>query len=62
MTNRRGNSGHSDRLFSWAPKSLHIMTAAMKLKMLAPWMKTYEQPRQHIKKQTHYFASKDLDS
>ena len=24
--------------------------------MLAPWKKGYEQPRQHIKKQRHYFA------
>ena len=32
MANRRGNNGNSDRLFSWAPKSLQMMTAAMKLK------------------------------
>ena len=32
MSNRRGKSGNSDRLFSWAPKSLQMMTAAMKLK------------------------------
>ena len=25
-------------------------------KMLAPWKKSYDQPRQHIKKQRHYFA------
>ena len=24
--------------------------------MLAPWKKSYDQPRQHIKKQRHYFA------
>ena len=30
--------------------------------MLAPWKKTYDQPRQHIKKQTHYFADKGLSS
>jgi len=24
--------------------------------MLAPWKKTYDQPRQHIKKQRHHFA------
>ena len=29
-----------------------MVTAAMKLKMLAPWKKSYDQPRQHIKKQT----------
>ena len=27
-------------------------------KMLTPWKKSYDQPRQHIKKQRHYFASK----
>ena len=27
-------------------------------KMLAPWKKSYDQPRQHIKKQKHYFAHK----
>jgi len=26
--------------------------------MLAPWKKSYDQPKQHIKKQTHYFANK----
>ena len=25
--------------------------------MLTPWKKSYDQPRQHIKKQRHYFAS-----
>ena len=33
MPNRRGKSGSSDRLlFSWAPKSLQMVTAATKLK------------------------------
>ena len=26
--------------------------------MLAPWKKSYDQPRRHIKKQRHYFANK----
>ena len=30
--------------------------------MLAPWKKSYDQPRQHIKKQRHYFANKALSS
>ena len=30
--------------------------------MLAPWKKSDDQPRQHIKKQKHYFASKGLSS
>ena len=25
--------------------------------MLAPWKESYDQPRQHIKKQRHYFAT-----
>ena len=33
-----------------------MVTAAMKLEMLAPWKKSYDQPRQHIQKQRHYFA------
>ena len=45
-----------------APKSLQMVTAAMKLKELAPWKKSYDQPRQHIKKQSHYFANKGPSS
>ena len=30
--------------------------------MLTPWKKSYEQPRQHIKKQRHYFADKGPSS
>ena len=32
MANRWGNHGKNDRLFSWAPKSGQMVTAAMKLK------------------------------
>ena len=31
-------------LFSWAPKSLQMVTAAMKLKD-TPWKESYDQPR-----------------
>ena len=34
----------------------------MKMKTLAPWKKSYDQPSQHIKKQRHYFANKGLSS
>ena len=44
-------------LFFWAPKSLQMVTAAMKLKD-TPCKKSYDQPRQHIEKQRHYFAKK----
>ena len=40
-------------LFSWAPKSLQMVPAAMKLEILAPWKKSYDQSRQYIKKQRH---------
>ena len=30
--------------------------------MLAPWKKNYDQHRQHVKQQRHYFANKDLSS
>ena len=30
--------------------------------MLAPWKKNYDKPRQHIKKQRHYFDNKGLSS
>ena len=44
-------------LFFWAPKSLRMMTAAMKLKG-TPWTESYDQPKQQIKKQRHYFVIK----
>ena len=63
MANRWGNSGNSDGLlFFWSPKSLQMMTAAMKLKTLSPWKKSYDQPRQHTKKQRRYFANKGPSS
>ena len=36
-------------LFFWVPKSLQMVTAAMKLKDAAPWKKGYDQPRQRLK-------------
>ena len=44
--------------FLVAPKSLQIVMAAMKLKDAYPWKESYDQPRQHIKKQRHYFVNK----
>ena len=32
MANRWGNNENSERLFFWAPKSLQLVTEAMKLK------------------------------
>ena len=50
----------ADLLF-WAPKSLQMLIAGMKLKD-TPWKESYDQLRQHIKKQRHYFANKALSS
>ena len=63
MANKWGNSGNSVRLyFGGAPKSLQMVTAAMKLKD-TPWEKSYDQPREHIKKQKrYYFANKGPSS
>ena len=48
-------------LFSWAPKSLQMVTEAMKLKDACS-LKSYDQPRQLIKKQRHYFANQGPSS
>ena len=44
-----------------APKSLQMVTAAMKLKD-TPWKESYDQAQQHIKKQRHYFVNKGPSS
>ena len=48
-------------LLSWVPKSLQMLTAAIKLKD-ALWKKSYDKTRQHIKKQRCCFAEKGLYS
>ena len=45
-------------LFSWAPKSLQTVTAAMKLEDTCFLEEKIWQPRQHIKKKIHHFANK----
>ena len=54
MGNRWGKSGNSVRLYFGGSK----ITAAMKLKDAC----SLEEPRQHIKKQRHYFANKGPSS
>ena len=46
----------------WAPKSLQMVTAAMKLKDTCSLEGNYDQPRQGIKKQRHYFVNKGPSS
>ena len=51
MANRWGSNGNSERLFFFgggAPKSLQMVTAAMKLKDACSLEKSYDEPRQHI--------------
>ena len=63
MASRWRNSGNSGRLlFFGAPKSLQMVTAAIKQKVLTPWKKSYDQARQHVKKQRHFFANKGPSS
>ena len=49
-------------LFFWAPKSLQMVIAPMKLKDTYSLEGKYDQPRQHIKKQRHYFVNKGPSS
>ena len=49
-------------LFFWASKSLQMVTEAMKLKDAYSLEGSYDQPRQHIKKQRHYFINQSPSS
>ena len=61
-------------MFSWQKeKNTHWTTllgskitvdgdCSHEIKTLAPWKKSYDQPRQHIAKQRHYFANKGPSS
>ena len=54
-----GETIETETLFSWAPKSLQMVTASHEIKRrLLLRSVVYDQPRQHIKKQRHYFADK----
>ena len=63
MVNRWGNNGNSDRLlFSWAQKSLQMVSAAMKLKYTCSLEKKFDKPQQHIKKQTLLCQQRSIQS
>ena len=49
-------------LFSWAPKSLQLVTAAMKLKDACSLKENYDKPRQLIKKQDVILPTKAVCS
>ena len=48
--------------WSWTPKLLQMVTAAMKLKDICSLEEKLWQPRQHTEKQRHYLANKGLSS
>ena len=63
MANRWGNSGNSGRFyFGGLQNHFRWWLQPWNLKTLAPWKKSYDRPRQHIKKQRHYFANKGPSS
>ena len=45
-----------------ASKIPSVCESRREIKTFAPWKKCYDQHRQHIKKQGHYFADKGLYS
>ena len=59
MAKRWGNNGNSDILYFGGLQNhcrwwLHTWNKTM----LSPWKKIYDQPRQHVRKQRHYFVNK----
>ena len=55
MANKWGNNGNSDSLYFLG---LQNYCRWWNEKTLAPWKESYHKPRQHIRKQRHYFADK----
>ena len=63
MTSRWGNNGNSERFYFFRLQNhCRWWLQPWNLKMLAPWKKAYDQLRQGIKKQRHYFTKKGPSS
>ena len=62
MANRWGHSRNRERHFFVLQNHCRWWLQPWNWKMLASWKKSYDEPRQHIKKQRHYFVNKDLSS
>ena len=63
MANRRRNSTNSGRLyFLGLQNHCRWWLQPQNKKTLTPWKKTYDQPRQHVKKQRHCFGNKGPSS
>ena len=53
--------GKNKRLYFWGLQNhCRWWLQPWNWKTLAPWKESYDQPRQHIKKQRHYFANRSL--
>ena len=53
-----GETMETVRDFIWGGSKITADGDCTNLKMLTVWKKSYDQTRQHIKKQRHYFANK----
>ena len=63
MANRWGNNGNSGWLYLFGLQNhCRWWLQPWNEKMLAPWKKSYDQPRQHVKKQRDYVANKGPSS
>ena len=43
-------------------EDMKMVTCSHEIQTLAPWKESYDKPRQHVKKQRHYFPDKSLFS
>ena len=57
-----GNNGNCDRLYFLGLQNHFRWWLQPWNWILAPWKKSYDQPRQHIKRQRHYVADKGLSN
>ena len=55
-----GEKVENSEISFWALKSLQMVTAAVKLEMIASQQESYDKPRQCIEKKRHYSADKGL--
>ena len=62
MGNRWGTVETVSDFILFVPKSLQMVIAATKLKDAYSLEGQFDQPRQHIQKQRHYFANKGPSS
>ena len=62
MANRWGNSETVAEFIFGGSKITTDGDCSHEIKRLTPWKESYDQPRQHIKKQRRYFANKVMSS